>query len=250
MKHLTLFFLFLVVPMLAAFSFRADQPVLPEGGSVAGTCTLVLGEDEELPELDEIAMDKDTDICVHDGGNTTLARDLLVDPETLAVTNVYVSIEKVKDGLDLEVPEEPLVLDQVACRFEPHVSVVPAGQTVRFANSDDATHNVSLTARKNDTFNEGIPAAKHKDWVFKKSEKVEIACTIHPWMKAYLVVTEHPYYSLTLTDGKFRIDGLPAGEWQIRAWHERFGTFYKDMVTVTDGAVAEVNIDVQEKKKR
>jgi hypothetical protein len=48
--------------------------------------------------------------------------------------------------------------------------------------------------------------------------------TIHPWMKAYLGVFEHPYFALSGADGRFALKNLPPGEYAIEVWHERLGT--------------------------
>jgi len=48
--------------------------------------------------------------------------------------------------------------------------------------------------------------------------------TIHPWMKAYVGVFEHPYFALSGADSRFTLKDLPPGEYTIEAWHERFGT--------------------------
>jgi hypothetical protein len=36
-------------------------------------------------------------------------------------------------------------------------------------------------------------------------------------------VVDHPYAAVTDKDGKFKIDLLPAGEYEFRVWHERPG---------------------------
>jgi polysaccharide lyase family 4-like protein len=58
-----------------------------------------------------------------------------------------------------------------------------------------------------------------------------IKCDVHPWMSAYAGVFDHPFFSVTKTDGKFTISDLPAGTYEIDAWHERLGV-QKQTVTV------------------
>ena len=52
---------------------------------------------------------------------------------------------------------------------------------------------------------------------------IEIKCDIHPWMRAYLGVFDHPYFAVSAADGGFTLKNLPPGEYTIEAWHERFG---------------------------
>ena len=56
-------------------------------------------------------------------------------------------------------------------------------------------------------------------------------CNVHPWMRAFVFVFDHPYYSVTATEGKFALNDLPPGTYVIEAWHERFGT-QDQMVTI------------------
>ena len=51
---------------------------------------------------------------------------------------------------------------------------------------------------------------------------VTVKCNIHPWMTAYYFVMDHPYFAVTNEKGEFKIDGLPAGEYTLAAWHEEF----------------------------
>ena len=67
-----------------------------------------------------------------------------------------------------------------------------------------------------------------------------VKCDVHPWMQAYAAVMSHPFFAVTGEDGKFDIRGLPAGEYQVEAWHEKLGT-RTGSVTVADGATGTVD---------
>jgi len=54
---------------------------------------------------------------------------------------------------------------------------------------------------------------------------IKIDCDVlHTWMSAAIVVTQSPYYAVTDRDGRFVIEQLPAGEYQMETWHERLGS--------------------------
>ena len=53
---------------------------------------------------------------------------------------------------------------------------------------------------------------------------IPVACDVHPWMRAYVAVLPHPYFAVTGGDGRFTLKGVPAGEYVVASWHERFGT--------------------------
>jgi hypothetical protein len=42
-------------------------------------------------------------------------------------------------------------------------------------------------------------------------------------MTASIMVFDHPYFRIPSSDGTFTIDDVPAGTYQISAWHERVG---------------------------
>ncbi|MCB1036619.1 MAG: carboxypeptidase regulatory-like domain-containing protein, partial [Acidobacteria bacterium] len=58
---------------------------------------------------------------------------------------------------------------------------------------------------------------------------------VHPWMRSYVAVMSHPFFATSGMNGSFTIDNLPAGTYEIEAWHEKLGT-QKATVTVGDGA--------------
>jgi len=52
---------------------------------------------------------------------------------------------------------------------------------------------------------------------------IPIKCNQHPWMKMYLGVLPHPFFSVSDENGMFRIEGLPPGSYTLAAWHETLG---------------------------
>jgi hypothetical protein len=61
-------------------------------------------------------------------------------------------------------------------------------------------------------------------------------------MSSYMGVLEHPYFADSAGDGSFSIAGLPAGEYEVEAWHEELGA-KSITVTVADDASSEADFD-------
>ncbi len=92
-------------------------------------------------------------------------------------------------------------------------------------NSDNTLHNVHALPKVNPGFNQGQPVPGTMKKNFAKPEApFKVKCEVHSWMGAYIGVFSHPYFGVTGDDGSFTIKGLPAGEYTVEAWHEKFGT--------------------------
>ncbi|MBX3227578.1 MAG: urate hydroxylase PuuD [Labilithrix sp.] len=162
--------------------------------------------------------------CVSDGtGPTTTEAVLSTDGK---LQNAFVWI---KTGLDdykgPAAPPEPVVMDQKACQYKPHVVGARVGQKVVFLNSDPVLHNVRSVADANSTFNDMMPTKDMRlEKVFEKTEvPVRAKCDVHPWMAAFIGVVPHPFFAVTGPDGSFTLANVPEGEYDIEAWHEVFG---------------------------
>ena len=105
------------------------------------------------------------------------------------------------------------------------MSGVVVGQSVEFRNSDETNHNIHPLPRENAEWNESQPPkGEPKVKTFDHEEvMVPVKCNVHPWMRAYVGVVRHPFFSVTGSDGTFKIAGLPPGKYTVEAWHERFG---------------------------
>lgn len=163
------------------------------------------------------------------------------------LANVFVRVKSGLENWTFTAPKEPARLDQVGCVYKPHVLGVQEGQPIAIRNSDEVTHNIHAFAEFNDGFNFSQATQGQEDTkVFEVSElPIKVKCDIHGWMSAYIAVVRHPFFAVTGEDGTFRFAGLPAGKYEIEAWHEIHGTQTFE-VTVADGATAQVEFSFEE----
>ena len=123
------------------------------------------------------------------------------------------------------IPSEPAVLDQKGCIYTPHVFGMVAGQELLIKNSDATLHNIHSMPKVNKEFNFAMPkVVKKKKSTFAKSEPdpFYIKCDVHPWMKTWVLVSDHPYYAVTDENGNYEIKGVPAGTYEVVCWQEKF----------------------------
>jgi len=198
--------------------------------TVGGTVTF----DGKAPTLRPLAMDADP-ACAKKHP-TPAPSEALVLGNGNTMGNILVWVSKgLAAGKTWPAPKTPVVLDQNGCQYRPHVMGIMVGQTYRILNSDGILHNVHALPTINKQFNRAMPATlKEATATFDKPEAVfHIKCDVHPWMSAYVGAFNHPFFSVTGTDGKYTLSGLDPGTYEITAWHEKLGM---QTATVTVGA--------------
>ncbi|HKQ24572.1 MAG TPA: methylamine utilization protein [Burkholderiales bacterium] len=122
-------------------------------------------------------------------------------------------------GANTAVAPRPGVMDQANKEFLPLVVPVQLGAAVSFPNKDNIRHHVySFSPAKVFQLKlySGTPS---KPVIFDKPGVVVLGCNIHDWMVGYIYVFDTPYFVKTGKTGTARLDGLPAGEYELRIWH-------------------------------
>lgn len=118
-------------------------------------------------------------------------------------------------------PPRTVEMIQKGKRFIPHVLAVPVGTTVEFPNLDPIFHN-AFSNFSGQPFDTGLyPPGTSQKVRFRREGVVRVFCNIHSTMSAVIVVTRTPFVAVTSREGVFRIEGVPAGEYRMRVWHER-----------------------------
>ena len=209
----------------------ASAPIAnPVDPATAGNITGRVAFQGAPPKPAMLRMDSDPN-CVQQGGNAS--DESVVVGEGGALQNVFVYVKDGLGNLKFPVPSAPVVLDQKGCRYTPHVVGVQVGQGFEVLNSDPTLHNVHAVPAANQEFNTGQPLAgmRHSHRFSTREVMVPFKCDVHPWMRAYIGVLDHPYFGVTGADGTFKLTGLPPGTYTVEAWHETLGT-QTQMVTI------------------
>ena len=120
------------------------------------------------------------------------------------------------------------------CEFLPHVQVFPVGSILKVTSSDPIIHNVHGFNEDGTTaFNINFPVVGSEIMTkIKRAGVIHVRCDVgHTWMHAYVTAINHPYYALTDSNGHFKIDGIPPGNYEIEVWHEWLGK-HREPITV------------------
>lgn len=127
-------------------------------------------------------------------------------------------------GKTFPAPAQHPVVDQKSLVFQPHVTVVQAGTTVEFLNSDSVAHNVfwtSIGGNKKLGHNLGTwPKGEKRSFKFDTPGAVPVLCNVHPEMSAYIVIVPTPYFATSDQTGNYKIEDVPDGSYTVTAWHE------------------------------
>jgi len=192
---------------------------------------------------------KDPAICAADG--PIIDRSLVVDPKTKGIKSAFVYLVKPSgenpDAVKALVSKKASVeVDNKNCEFIPFATAIHEEQSIDFKSSDPVNHNVHLSPFTNDAFNAIIPpnGVITKKFVAEK-RVIPLTCDIHPWMKGYVMVFDHPFFAVTGEDGSFEITGVPEGTQNLVIWQAAVGYVNEGLargmpVTVGSGKVTDL----------
>ena len=217
---------------LAAALWLTPAAALANGG-VVGQVKLA----GKPPALAARPVTKDASVCGSQKPN-----EAVVAGAKGFLRNVVVSLRGLKPAVDTA-PTTGAVVDQVGCRYEPHVQAVTVGTQLTLVNSDGVLHNVHGSIGPTQAFNLAMPIkGQHVPARLTRPGLVRLQCDAgHTWMSAYVYVFDHPYFAVTGADGRFEIKDVPPGHYTVEYWHESVdgtgpGVTSTAEVTIKDGA--------------
>ena len=164
-----------------------------------------------------------------------LPDDAIVVDAQGRLANAVVILTGVKRGAPADVT---VVNDK--CRFAPRVQIVAPKTSVRTTSKDAVLHTTNAQLDNGRTlFNVALPIPGITiTKAIGATGNVRLSCNTHPWMRGWLVVTDQAA-AISGADGRFTIDNVPPGTYELRVWHEALkGAPQK--VTVSAGKPSEV----------
>lgn len=137
---------------------------------------------------------------------------------------------------------EVIRIRQRGYQFRPAVIAIQTGGSADFPNEDEEFHNV-FSYSKIRRFDLG---RFRKDEAsprvtFDKPGLVKIYCEIHQHMRCRVLVLDTPWFAITDTQGRFKITGVPDGDYQIKAMLPSEKTV-QSSVTVIQGKATSVQL--------
>jgi plastocyanin len=215
------------------------------GRAVAGDVTGKVAFEGDAPKAARLMMNADP-VCVKQHKDPAFGEEVVVNKNG-TLKNVLIYVKEGLGSKKFEPPASKVLFDQKGCQYSPHVLGIQTGQELEVRNSDPTLHNVHSLSKENSQFNVAQPKVGMKlVKKFDKPETFKVKCEVHTWMGAYIGVFAHPFFAVTGDDGSFSLKKLPAGDYTIEAWHEKYGT---QTMKVTVGATDTKTVDFKYKAK-
>jgi plastocyanin len=217
----------------AALAVQCGAALPSSAGETSGTIAGVVRIAGEVPRPAPLAIVRDKDVC------RDVPNESLVAGADRGVRYSVLTLEasggKARPPEDQQTSAAVYRLDNSGCRFVPHVLAIQVNQYVEFTNSDPLLHAVhALFVDSQPQFNLGLYPGRIVRKPIVMPGVVKVICEVHPWMSAYIVAAQQPYYAVTDIHGRYEIRDVPPGAYRLKLWHERLGTQGRD-VRVTSG---------------
>jgi hypothetical protein len=149
-----------------------------------------------------------------------------IDPTTRGVGSAVVFLRGVDavhgrpwDHPSVRVEQRDLQLRVFQGGQERTIGFVRRGTAVTFSAAGE--HFQSLQARGAAFFGLTFPpGGQPVQRVLDRPGEVELSSMAgHFWMRGHLFVADHPYFSLTDAQGRFYLDRVPPGDYEVVCWH-------------------------------
>ena len=131
------------------------------------------------------------------------------------------------------------------CHFAPRVQIARPKSNLRTTSKDPILHTTNAQLATGKTlFNVALPIA---GLTISKpiggAGTIRLSCNTHPWMRGWVIVTDEAA-AVTGADGRFSLDNIPPGTYELRVWHESLKAAPQKVIVVA-GKPTEISLRMQ-----
>jgi len=196
-----------------------------------------------IPDVQYNKIYRDSKLC----GDEVIGEELNIAEGSRGIEGVIVSLEGIAKGKP-KPKEEVIIIENRGCRFIPYITTTVVGSTLQVQNTDPILHttHARFESRRGWTLWNVVQQAGSQGIMklLTMTGMVDVRCDLHPNMRSYVHVFNHPYFTVTDSDGAFELTNVPAGTYQLTAWHARIGSKER-LVTVPQNGTVTADIGVQ-----
>ena len=210
-------------------TFACAQIAAAQAGSITGTITTTAKGSAP------VRVTIDQKVC----GNELPDEAIVVDAQG-HLANAVVILTGVKRAA----AGESVVMNE-RCRFGPRVQLAKPNTSVRTTSKDPILHTTQAQTENGRTiFNVALPVPGiNISKPIGAAGTVRLNCNTHPWMRGWVIVTDDAA-AVSSADGKFTLDNVPPGTYELRVWHEALkGAPQK--ITVVAGKPTEIKFELK-----
>jgi plastocyanin len=142
------------------------------------------------------------------------------DPSGMPVADTAIYAMPAAGGIDAR-PGKVVEIQQIDREFVPYLTVIQTGTTATFPNRDPILHHVYSFSPAKSFEIKLYTGRSPSEVMFDKPGVVTLGCNIHDWMIGYVLIVSTPYFARTDASGTAHLRDLPAGSYEVQAWHPR-----------------------------
>jgi plastocyanin len=205
------------------------QVLSAQTGSVTGTITTT------ARGLAPVRVTIDQKVC----GSELPDQAIVVDAQGHLANAVVVLT-----GVKRAAPAETTVTND-KCAFAPRVQIVRPNANVKTTSKDPVLHTTNAQTESGRTiFNVALPiAGLTVTKPIGAAGNVRLVCNTHPWMRGWMIVTDEAA-AITGADGRFSLENIPAGTYELRIWHESLRSA-PQKITVVAGKATDISVQMK-----
>ena len=124
--------------------------------------------------------------------------------------------------IEVPLPDETLIMDQIGRQFVPGFILARAGQTIDFTNSEDELHTVHVKDSHGESiFNIATMMGTTYEHTFQIADEYGVICNTHTEMFADIMVVDTPYAVVADRAGRFSVPDVIPGRYTAVVIHGR-----------------------------